>query len=243
MIRPFLLPLLLLGAMSAQDSESLKIRIAFPEGLAEKASMTYLRRDAVPGKGRQHFGVTFHTDDSFVEVPATTERFRALVWAPGCKMRHFDVPVEKSDIKLQFACDPLNTVPFYGRVKGVEVGNSAKISVSYTADGTCLWLNDPSGKKDFCCECGGPQIWRIAAAAVAPDGTFKLDLPDFSSDPIALNAGSAELEFRIGGLKDYYVLQPQLARGAETRTISIGVAPSYPSEVTFEAVSFKDFFH
>ena len=31
-------------------------------------------------------------------------------------MKRFDVPVEKSDIELQFACDPLRTVTFRGRL-------------------------------------------------------------------------------------------------------------------------------
>jgi hypothetical protein len=108
---------------------------------------------------------------------------------------------------------------------------------------TCIWLDDPDGKKtSFCCNCGGPQIWRIASAAVAPDGTFKMELPDFSTDPIVSGDESAELEFRIGGLKEHFILQPQPPRGIETKATSIGVAPSYPSEVTFLAVSFKDFF-
>ena len=243
MMRGYLVPLLLVGAISSQDSQSLKVRIAFPEGLAEKASMTYLRRDAVEGNSRQYLGVTFHGDHSFVDVPATTERFRALVWAPGCKMKHFDVAVNKSDTELQFACDPLNTVPFHGRVKGVEVGDSAKISVSYTAVGTCMWLQDPDAKEKIAGGCGGPQIWRIGSAAVSSDGTFKMELPDFGADPIASSDGSAELQFRISGLKDNFILQPQPVKGMETKAISIGVAPSYPAEVTFLAVSLKDFFH
>jgi hypothetical protein len=243
MVRQVIFPLLLVGAMSAQGSQSLRIGILFPEGLTEKASMTYLRRDAVPGNGHRYYGVTFHADHSFVEVPATTERFTALVWAPGCKMKHFDAPVEKSNITLQFGCDPIDTVSFHGRVKGVEVGDSATISVSYTSMETCMWLDDPEGKKNsFCCSCGGPQIWQIASAPIAPDGTFKLDLPDFGADPIVSGDGSAELEFRIGGLKDYFILQPQPAKGIETKATSIGVAPSYPSEVTFLAVSLKDYF-
>jgi hypothetical protein len=242
MIRQVILPLLLVGAMSSQDGHDLKIRIVFPEGLTEKASMTYLRRDAVQANSHGYYGVSFHSDHSFVEAPATTKRFTALVWAPGCKMKHFNLPVEKSDITLQFACDPINTVSFHGRVKGVEVGDSATISVSYTSMETCMWLDDPEGKKNsFCCSCGGPQIGRIASAPVAPDGTFKLDLPDFSADPIVSGDGTAELEFQIGGLKDYFILQPQPAKGIETKAISIGVAPSYPEEVTFLAVSLKDF--
>jgi hypothetical protein len=106
-----------------------------------------------------------------------------------------------------------------------------------------MWLDDPDSKKNmFCCTCGGPQIWGIASAPVAPDGTFKLDLPDFGADPIVSGDGSAELQFRISGLKDHFVLQPQPAKGIETKAISIAVAPSYPEEVTFLAVSLKDSF-
>src|SRR4051794_35839129 len=113
MIRQVIIPLLVAAATSAQDSHAPKVRIVFPEGLTEKASMTYERIDAVQGDSHRYLGVSFHAEHSFVEVPTTTERFRALVWAPGCKMKHFDVPVEKSDITLQFACDRLSTVPFY----------------------------------------------------------------------------------------------------------------------------------
>lgn len=242
MIRELIVPLLLVSAMSAQDGRTLKVRIAFPDGLSEKASMTYLRHDAVQANSHRYYGVTFHEGHSFVEVPATTERFSALAWAPGCKMKHFDVPIEKSDIDLQFACDPLKTIPFYGRVTGVEVGYLAKISVSYTAIGTCIWLGDPDGKKNmFCCSCGGPQIWGIATAAVASDGAFKMELPDFGTDPIVSDDSSAELEFRIGGLQGSFILKPQPSKGVETKAISIGIARSYPAEVTFLAVPLNDF--
>jgi hypothetical protein len=243
MIRELIVPLLLIGAMSAQDGQALKVRIVFPKGLSEKTSMTYGLHDAVPANSHRYLGVSLHAGHTFVEIPATTDRFRALVWAPGCKMKHFDVPVEKSDVELQFACDPLNTVPFYGRVKGVEVGDSAIISVSYMAVGTCMWLDGwtAASKGMFCCSCGGPQIWEIATAAVAPDGTFKMELPDFGDDPIVSGDSSAELEFRISGLQGYFILQPQPSKGIETKAVSIGVAPSYPAGVTFLAVPFKDF--
>lgn len=243
MILRLVVPMLMVGAISAQDGHDLKVRVVFPEGLTEKASMAYVHRDRIPANSHRHYGVSFHTDHSFVEVPATTERFTALVWAPGCKMKHFDVPVEKSDITLRFACHTLGTVPFHGRVKGVEVGDSATISVSYTSVGTCAWLDDPNTKKKmFCCNCGGPQILPIASAAMAPDGTFELDLPDFGADPIVSGDGSADLEFRINGLKNQFILQPQDVKGIETKAISIGVASSYPEEITFLAVSLKDFF-
>jgi|HubBroStandDraft_4_1064222.scaffolds.fasta_scaffold03035_5 hypothetical protein len=240
MIRQLIVPVMLIGAMSTQDSQVLKVRVIFPEGVTDKASMTYGLHDAIPANSHRYLGVSLRAGHSFVEIPATTERFRALVWAPGCRMKHFDVPVEKSDVELQFACEPLNTVPFYGRVKGVEIGDSANISVSYMAVGTCMWLDGwtAASKKMFCCSCGGPQIWGIATAAVAADGAFKVELPDFGNDPIVSGDSSAELEFRISGLKGNFILQPQPVKGIETKAVSIGVAPSYPAEVTFLAVQF-----
>lgn len=181
MIRELMVPLPLIGARSAQDGHALRVGIVFPEGLSEKASMTYGLHDAVPAKSHRYLGVSLHAGHAFVEVPATTDRFRALVWAPGCKLKHFDVPVEKSDIELQFACDTLNAVAFYGRVKGVEVGDRAKISVSYMAVGTCMWRDGwtAASKERFCCSCGGPKIWGIDTAAVAADGAFKMEFARF----------------------------------------------------------------
>lgn len=237
MIREFMIPLLLIGAMSPQANQTLKVKIVLPERFSERVSINYEPHDGVTGRSSRNLNASLHAGHTVVEVPATTDRFRALVWIPGCKMKTFDIPVEKSDIELQFACDPLDTISFHGRVKGVEVGSSATISASYNEAGICMWLD---GAKDrWAGSCMGPQIGGIASAVVASDGTFKLELPDFDSDPIF---GGGELEFRIGGLKDIFILQPQHVEGVDVNSLSIGVARSYPAEVTFLAAPFKDFF-
>lgn len=113
---------LLLGvAMSAQEIQGPKIKIFFPEGHNERASMTYAMH--VPSGGyNYHFGMSMPSGDLFFEIPAATDRFKALVWAPGCEMKGFDVPIEKADTELKFVCDPLKTVAFFGRVKSVNIG-------------------------------------------------------------------------------------------------------------------------
>lgn len=237
MIRGFVIPLLLIGAMSAQANQTLKVKILLPERASERVSINYEPHDGKSGTSSRHLNGSLHAGHTVVEVPATTDRFRAIVWVPGCKVKTYDIPVEKSDIELQFACDPLNTISFHGRVKGVEVGSSATISASYDEAGICMWLD--GAKESWAGSCMGPQIGGIASAAVAPDGTFKLELPDFDSDPIF---GGGELEFRIDGLKDIFILQPQHTEGVDVKSLSIGVARSYPAEVTFLAVPFKDFF-
>jgi hypothetical protein len=94
--------LLLTAAMSAQNIEVPKVRIFFPENHFEKASMSY----ALQGRSRDfyyhHFGVSMSSGGSLFEIRAATDRFKALVWAPGCKMMEFDVPVGRTDVELQF---------------------------------------------------------------------------------------------------------------------------------------------
>jgi hypothetical protein len=239
-IRAFIVSLLLIDALSAQTDQPLKVTFRFPESLSEKAFITYGRQDAQRNNSLIYAGVSLRADHPFVEIPATTQRFRAQMWIPGCKMQRFDVPVERSDIELQFVCDPLKTIPFDGRIKGVGVGHSAKISVSYTSISTCMWLSGWNGEGRWTGDCLGPQIWGIASTSVAPDGTFKMEMPDLNADPIVSGDGDAALEFRIKGLQGYFVLKPQPSKGIETRAISIGLSSSYPAEVTFLAVSLND---
>ena len=125
--------------------------------------------------------------------------------------------VQKSDVELQFVCEP---VTLFGRVKGVEIGQNATVSANYMSVGTCIWID---ASKGFCrIHCGGPQITAIATADVASDGSFKTDLPDLSDDAIVTDDSVAELEFRLNGVKQIPLLQPE---GSQATTIE--VAASY----------------
>ena len=239
MIRRFMVAFLLIVVMSAQDTQAPRIRIVFREGHFERSSIKYALHDPATRHWRLGGGsASMHADRLSFEIQAETDRFRALVWAPGCKMKHFDPPVEKSNIDLQFTCDPLSTVPFHGRIEGVDVGESAKISIDYVSLGTLFWLYDMKG--EWAGSFGAPEVHGIAIAAIARDGTFDLELPDFSADPIVSDS-VGELAFRIHGLKDVYILRPQPAEGIVTRATSIEITRSYPSTVTFMAVPLRDF--
>ena len=239
MIGKFILPVLLSGAMWAQANQIPKIRIVFPEGHSEKAWVAFGLHDPARNKWHVNYGASMQAGQTSFEIQAETDRFRAVGWAPGCEMKQFDVAVQKSDLHLQFICDPLNTVLFHGRVEGVDVRNAARISVSYQSIGILFWFYE--GNEPWAGSSPEPGIHEIATAAIAPDGTFNLELPDFSSDQIASDDSSAELEFWISGLKEHYILRPRSTKGIETGALSIGVAPSYPAGVTFLAVSLRDF--
>lgn len=224
MIRSCMAALLLTAAISAQDSHAPKVRIVFPEGVqSKKASMTYGLHG--PTGGHSYVGVSGASGASPFEVAAmvqgkAVDRFRAVVWAPGCKMKEFDVAVGTADIELQFVCDPLKTIPFSGLVKSVDNLGSATISADYMGLGTCIWM---AACKSRCVGgCLGPQIVGIATAEVAADGTFKMELPDFSDDPFVADDLTAEIEFRLHGVPNVSPLLPQLSQRKTLR-----VAASY----------------
>ena len=226
--------LLLVVAMSAQEIQKPKIKIVFPEGHSERASMTYAMH--IPSGGsNSHFGMSMPSGDSFFEIRAATDRFKALVWAPGCEMKMFDVPIDKADTELEFVCDSLKTVTFFGRVKSVNIGESTTISANYTAFGTCARMG--TSKESNTHSCGGPQIVGIATARVAADGSFKIELPDFSADPIASGDPTAEMEFRL----DPSTLPTRLLRPESSSSPQFAVAPSYPLELSFVPVEWQSF--
>jgi hypothetical protein len=226
---------LLIAALSAQGGRPLEITFHLPSGHSEEAFLAYEHHE--PGGGQIHAGASLPPDHPFVEIPAASDRFKAQLWIPGCKMQRFDVPVDKSDITLQLVCDPLSTVPFRGRVTGVDVGDSARISASYMSMDLCMWLSGCDLKKRCGGSCLGWQFNLIASAAVSSNGTFKIDLPNFAADEIG---SEADIDFHISGVKERVLLRPEPATGIQTKTLSIGVAPSYPSEVTFRAVPLND---
>lgn len=237
MVRSCMTASLLTAAMLAQGTPAPKVRIVFPEGVhSEKASMTYALHGPTGGHG--YAGMSGAFSASPFEIPAmlqgkSVDRFRAVVWAPGCRMKEFDVAVGTADINLRFVCDPLKTISFSGRVKSVDNLGSATISADYMGLGICFSM---AACKDRCGgSCLGPQIAGIASAKVAADGSFKMELPDFRDDPFVADDSTAEIEFRLNGAPNVSSLLPQLSQGQTLR-----VAASYPTEVIFVPLELRD---
>jgi hypothetical protein len=226
MIRSCAAALLLTAAMLAQDSPTPKVRIVLSEGvLSEKVYVRYALRQ--PGGGYSQHVARLPVGYSSFEIPVPTDRFKALVWESGCKLREFDVPVEKADVELPLACDPLKTVTLRGRVKSVHSIGPMTLSVDYMGMIACRWARaNPTGL--YSGSCSGLDVSGVATAEVAPDGSFEIELPDFNNDPIASRA-SHELDFWLRGIKEVPpFLVPEL-----TPRSTFKFAASYPDEVIF----------
>lgn len=232
MIRSCTVALLLIAAALAQDSPAPKVRIVLTEGIqSEKIYVRYgLRKPSgyySSEAARMPAGVL-----SF-EIPAPTDRFKALVWVPGCKIEEFDAPIGKSDIDLRYACDPLKTVTLRGRVKSVQSIGPMTVSVDYMGLIACTWADATKLMRTY--SCSGLDIGGVATAEVAPDGSFEIELPDFSNDPIALHA-SHKLAFWLRGVKE---VPPFLVPESTPRN-SFEFAASYPDEVIFVPLDSED---
>jgi hypothetical protein len=154
---------------------------------------------------------------SYYEIwAALGDQVRILVWAPGCKMKEFDLQFSGSNGEPQFTCDSLRNVTLVGRVQQVDLGGrSGTISVAYDALWPCLFLT--YCKERFCEVSCAWQGIPIGDANVEANGTFRIELPDFSADPIA---SDGEFSFFVRTGK----------RSVSMR--GLGIAPSYPSDLT-----------
>jgi hypothetical protein len=233
MIRSCTAVLFLTAAMLAQDSPAPKVRMVLPEGIpSEKVYVRYGLRQ--PGGGYSQHVAKLTAGASSLEISVQTDRFKALVWVPGCKLKQFDVPVEKADIDLPFSCAPLKTVTLHGRVKHVDSIGPMTLSVDYDGMIACFWPHEDPTRSYFF-SCSGLDISGVATAEVAPDGSFKIDLPDFNNDPIASDA-SHRFAFWLRGIKQV----PPLLVPESSPNDSFEFAASYPDEVIFVPLGFAE---
>ena len=234
MIRSCMVALVLTATMLAQGTPAPKVRIVLPEGV--HSEKVYVRYGLRQPRGTYSSQVArMPAGGSSFEIPAPTDRFKALVWTPGCKIKEFDVPVEKADIELQFACDPLKNVTLRGRVKSVDIIGPMTLSVNYSGLIACSWADATTPER--LTSCSGLDIAGVATAEVAPGGSFKIELPDFSHDPI-FSESSRYLDFWLSGIKGMPFLVPESS--ASNR---FEVADSYPAEVIFVPLDFKNAHH
>jgi hypothetical protein len=208
-----------------------KIKIAFPEGVhLEKALIIYSLLGPKGGRnflghpnaGIPSFGIEATPDNGPVD------RFRAVVWVPGCKFKKFDVAVANSNVDLGFVCDKLRNVTLVGRVKSMDKSRPAKLAVGYGSSSICEFLD---ACKDCVMSCFMPQF-DIADVEATADGRFEIKLPDFAADPIA----SVDPEAGFFFVADYTPVRPELSR-LRTEEVALRIASSYPAEVSFAPIN------
>lgn len=153
--------------------------------------------------------------------------FRAILYSPGCQFAAITADdLSTSTRQAEFQCQKLATNPLHGKA---DVSRFSGKQLQVEALYVCRWAG---------------QFFHMPGLAISPfsmgktkvqdDGTFSLNLPDFSADPLWANLSkNASLTFALIDAST----GERLGRLSAPRDISRGgslkVAASYPAEIEF----------
>jgi hypothetical protein len=152
---------------------------------------------------------------------------KAIAFAPGCQFVTFSVDdLSTSNRQGEFQCQKLPTTLLQGRValSGME-GKDLQVQVLYVCNWAGQFFNiGPSAVSPF----------ALAKTSVATDGTFSLELPDFSSDPLWSSLSKdALLSFHLIDAATGHPLNALVPPASLSHGSLLKVTTSYPGETLF----------
>jgi len=156
--------------------------------------------------------------------------FKAIAYAPGCQFVTISVDDLSATRDGDFQCQKLPTTLLQGRVPVSALqGKDLQIEVLYVCDWAPQFFN--IGR-------GAVSPFVLVKVAVATDGTFSVDMPDFAADPLWSSlSNEATLRFYLvdpgtGGPVNELAAPAEFAQGHNLK-----VATSYPGELQFTVLS------
>lgn len=226
--------LLALAGLAQTVPQLPAVSIAFPRDLSSEAWVEYALYGAFGGYGS---AIARKPDAHLLQIPAAVEgkpatRIKMFAWAPGCKIATFDLPLQEfSDIQESFVCSPLATISLVGQINDTHLRGKrpVEIRIDYLASWAC-------GFFDFA-DCMVPQV-PLGTASLDAQGMFRIDLPDFSADPVSFDpTRGAEIqlvmqEVKTGNLIAF--LEPELET-FRTPGQCLKIVSSYPENLVFLA--------
>ena len=217
-----------LGAQQAgPDQDVFRISLAAPTSVKDLQLRVFITGDF----GSFSTSTASPVDDNNVVVRTAVETkpaktFRAIAYAPGCQFVTISVDdLTASDRQGQFHCQQLPTMQFQGRIPMSGFNHQdLQVEVLYEV----RWAG-----KFFHIGSGSLSPFSLAKTGVEVDGSFTLQLPDFSNDPLFSSiASDATLIFSVRDAKTHQHLflwaPEELATGHFLK-----VAASYPNPVDF----------
>lgn len=157
--------------------------------------------------------------------------FRAIAYAPGCQFVTFSVDdLASASREGQFQCQRLPTTLLQGRValSGVAgtQGKDLQVEVLYV----CNWA-----PQFFNMGPGAVSPLLLAKTALATDGSFSFDLPDFASDPLWNSlSNNAALSFYLVDAATGHALSALTPPAGLSQGNALKVATNYSGEMQFE---------
>jgi len=211
------------------------VAIALPVGVrSETVFLRYVLDDDFGGWLQPREGVSsYFISTNRQGTPAN--RFRALVYAPGCMIQTIDLPISRSTVpQVSFVCQPLPSVTLTGSlIKPVRLdGREVNMQVKYVARWAQRFLGlDESIVTDI-------PLGRTQQASA--NGAFALLVPDFSKDPLAGTAdhpGEFQILGRDPGSGKIVALIIPTTQSLRTRMGGLQIRKQYPETIEFAPCS------
>lgn len=171
-------------------------------------------------------------DDARIVVKTGVEgkpakSFRAIVYSPGCQF----VTIKADDLSSStrqgdFQCQKLSTAPLHGRTDISKfTGRDLQVEALYV----CGWAGQFFGVAGI-----AVSPFSVGKGKVGSDGTFAVDMPDFSGDPLwaSLSHNATLMFFLVDAQTGEHVARLSAPRDL-SRKGSLKVASSYPAEIVF----------
>jgi hypothetical protein len=150
-------------------------------------------------------------------------------YAEGCDFATFKFNLEENPLpRVPFSCNPLPRVSIAGTIPAERIAaRKAEIAVEYSA----TW---PGGTAD-----GFAQSFKLGSVPVKTEGTFEIEITDFSATNDKTLEATHELHFILREQQTGNVLARNLIPEMTTLRKGSGVVvrPSYPPDIRFIAES------
>ena len=157
----------------------------------------------------------------------SAKTFKAIAYAPGCQLVTISVDdLTAANHQGEFHCVTLATVQLHGRIDPLRLGQNKK-KLQVEALYVCRWAMPFFGIQE-----GSTSPLELGRASVLSDGTFTLELPDFTADPTWPNISKeAELMFYLRDPAAGGVRVAPLITGSHSGNLQVSTGYS---EVVFE---------
>src|SRR5579864_8150741 len=153
--------------------------------------------------------------------------FRAIVFAPGCQFATIQADdLAAGNRQADFQCQKLSTVPVSGKA---DISRFAGRNMQVEALYVCGWAGQFFGMPGLAI-----SPFSVGKGKMETDGTFALELPDFSGDPLWKDLShNATLMLSLVDTSTGERLARLSAPAALSRRGSLKVAASYPAQIEF----------
>ena len=204
------------------------ITVSLPADLsAEGGQINYFMTGAFGGYGkfvRTSKGMTSYEIAASVDgKPAASVKI--VSYFPGCAIETLELKAPFDPQPKSLTCNPIRQTTLRGQIPADAIPQNKAVQVNVEYLG--LWTHDFFGIGD-----GIVMTLHMAKAIPAKDGSFEIEVPDFSSQS---KLGDAAFELTLLDAKTGNVLA-SLKTGDETgNAYGLEVRPDYPQVIQFTA--------